>query len=149
VTEIELLAFNLVFWALSGALIGWRFATRPWQHIASPGRVTRLRSWERREWYERLLRVHDWKDALPEAGTWFGGISKRRLPDRREGGLARFSAESLRAERVHLVYLPVVLLTLAWTRGWLILVTLGFAVAVNLPCIVVARYNRIRLAHLA
>jgi len=30
-----------------------------------------------------------------------------------------------------------------------VLVTLSYAFAVNLPCIVVARYNRIRIAHLA
>ena len=147
--ELQQLAINLVVWALSGALIGWRFAKRPWQEMRSPGAFTRLRKWERRALYETVLRVRTWKDMLPEAGTWFGGISKRRLPEAKDGGLARFSAESLRAERVHFVYLVAVLVTLAWTRGWPALVTLGFAFVINLPCIVVARYNRIRIAHLA
>jgi hypothetical protein len=31
----------------------------------------------------------------------------------------------------------------------LVIATLTFAVVINVPCIVVARYNRIRLAHLA
>ena len=147
--ELQQLTLNVVVWAVSGALIGWKFAKRPWQELKGAGAVTRLREWELRERYETVLRIRAWKDRLPEAGTWFGGISKRRLPEAKEGGLVRFSAESLRAERVHLSYLLAVLATLAWTRGWLVLVTLSYAFAVNLPCIVVARYNRIRIAHLA
>lgn len=149
VIHIERLVIHLTVWVCSGALIGWFFARQPWQRLANPGPLTSLRPWENRHFYERVLRVRAWKDRLPEAGTWFGGISKRRLPDSGEGGLARFAAESLRAERVHDCYVVVLLCTLAWTRGWLAIVTLTFAVAINVPCIVVARYNRIRLAHLA
>lgn len=142
-------AFTAVVWVVSGAVIGWCYARRPWQEMTSPGVFTALRSWDQRHAYERVLRVRAWKDALPEAGTWFGGISKKRLPGADDGGLRRFAAESLRAERVHLAYTATVLTTLAWTRGWWMLVTVMFAVMVNVPCIVVARYNRVRLAHLA
>jgi glycosyl-4,4'-diaponeurosporenoate acyltransferase len=148
-SELVLLCVNIGVWIMSGGFVGWLFARRPWRSLAEPGPITRLRSWESGDVYERVLFVRTWKDSLPEAGTWFGGISKRRLPEAGEGGLARFAAESLRAERVHLVYFPVVLLTLSWTRGWLVFVTLAYALVVNLPCIVVARYNRVRLAHLA
>ena len=75
--ELQQLAINLVVWAMSGALIGWRFAKRPWQEMRSPGAVTRLRKWERRALYETVLRVRTWKDMLPEAGTWFGGIDRK------------------------------------------------------------------------
>ncbi|MEY4401324.1 MAG: hypothetical protein RL072_1189 [Actinomycetota bacterium] len=149
VIDIERLVIHLAVWVGSGAFIGWFFARQPWRSIADPGPLTSLRPWESRHFYERVLRVRAWKDRLPEAGTWFGGISKRRLPDFGEGGLERFAAESLRAERVHDCYLAVLLCTLAWTRGWLAIVTLTYAAAINAPCIVVARYNRIRLAHLA
>lgn len=138
-----------VAWVLSGIVVGWSFARRDWRSMPPPGFFTRLRTWDRRDLYERLLLVRAWKDRLPEAGTWFGGISKRRLPAFREGGRARFVAESLRAERVHLVYLLVAPTTLIWSRGWVILCNVVFGVVVNLPCIVVARYNRVRLAHLA
>ncbi|MFM7308085.1 MAG: hypothetical protein ACKO2Q_08955, partial [Actinomycetota bacterium] len=66
-----------------------------------------------------------------------------------EGGLRRFAAESLRAERVHFTYAATIVGTLVWMRGWWVIVTLGFGFVVNVPCIVVARYNRLRLAHLA
>ncbi|MFM2114078.1 MAG: hypothetical protein RL643_1036 [Actinomycetota bacterium] len=62
-----------------------------------------------------------------------------------EGGRARFAAESLRAERVHLALLAVIPLTMVWSRGWWVVINVAFGLAVNMPCIIVARYNRIRL----
>lgn len=147
--DVPALVASAVTWVLSGALIGWWFARRDWRTMPPPGVFTRLRPWDRRRVYERVLRIRAWKDRLPEAGTWFGGVSKRRLPALSDGGRARFFAESLRAERVHLVYLLVVPLTAAWSRDWLLVANAMFGVVVNVPCIAVARYNRIRLAHLA
>jgi hypothetical protein len=37
---------------------------------------------------------------------------------------------------------------MAWNRGWWMLGNIAFGLAVNVPCIVVARYNRVRLARL-
>jgi glycosyl-4,4'-diaponeurosporenoate acyltransferase len=93
--------------------------------------------------------VRAWKEALPEAGTWFGGISKRRLPSLHDGYLRRFAAESLRAERVHLVLLLVIPVTMMWNRGWWMLGNVVFGVVLNVPCIIVARYNRVRLSQLS
>ena len=142
-------AVNASAWVAAGVVIGWSYARRPWQTMLEPGIFTTLRDWDSRAFYERVLRVRTWKDALPEAGTWFGGISKRTLPGHADGGLQRFAAESLRAERVHLAHALSIVVTMSWTRGWWLLVSIAFAVSVNLPCIAVARYNRVRLAHLA
>ena len=146
---MSMLTASGVAWVLSGIVIGWSFARRDWRSMSPPGFFTRLRTWDRRGLYERLLLVRTWKDRLPEAGTWFGGLSKRRLPAFREGGRARFAAESLRAERVHLTYLLVIPTTVIWSRDWMILGNVAFGLVVNVPCIVVARYNRVRLADLA
>jgi len=145
---VRLLVVDAAVWAIAGVVVGVGFARRDWRRLAPPGAVTRLRRNERRGMYERVLRVRAWKDVLPEAGTWFGGISKRRLPSANDGYLARFAAESLRAERVHLCLLLVIPLTMAWNRGWLMLGNIAFGLALNVPCIVVARYNRVRVARL-
>jgi glycosyl-4,4'-diaponeurosporenoate acyltransferase len=147
-SDLGRLIINLLVWGGSGAFIGWLYARRDWRDLAPPGFFTRLRPRERRSGYERLLFVKAWKDRLPEAGTWFGGISKRRLPSRADGGMARFVAESLRAERVHLSFLGVFVVSLAWNDGWWMVGTVLIGTAVNVPCIIVARYNRVRLADL-
>ena len=145
---MTLLLLDAAVWATCGVVIGYVFARRDWGALAPPGVFTRLRGFDRRSTYERQLRVRAWKDLLPEAGTWFGGLSKRRLPSRHDGYLRRFAAESLRAERVHLVLLLVVPVTMTWNRGWWMLGNIAFGVAVNVPCIIVARYNRVRLSRL-
>jgi len=141
-------AFNATVWLVCGVCVGWWYAQRDWRVLRDVGVLTRLRRWESRRRYERWLGVRRWKDRLPEAGTWFGGVSKRHLPSVQEGGRARFAAESLRAERVHLALLAVIPLTMAWSRGWWVVINVAFGLAVNIPCIIVARYNRIRLTRL-
>jgi glycosyl-4,4'-diaponeurosporenoate acyltransferase len=139
----------LATWGTAAVVVGWLFARRDWKDFLLPGVITRLRPWENKKRYERLLLVRGWKDRLPEAGTWLGGVSKRHLPTIAEGGRTRFGAESLRAERVHLTLLLVVPITLIWSRGWWMLITIMIGVVMNVPCIIVARYNRVRLALLA
>jgi glycosyl-4,4'-diaponeurosporenoate acyltransferase len=136
-------------WGTAGVVVGWLFSRRDWKTFLITGAITRLRPWENKKRYERLLLVRGWKDLLPEAGTWFGGVSKRHLLTIAEGGRTRFGAESLRAERVHLTLLLVVPITLIWSRGWWMLITIMIGVVMNVPCIIVARYNRVRLALLA
>lgn len=138
-------AFNATVWLVCGVAVGWWYARRDWRTLRDDGGLTRLRGWENRRRYERWLGVRRWKDRLPEAGTWFGGVSKRHLPSVQEGGRARFAAESLRAERVHFALLAVIPLTMAWSRGWWVVINVAFGLVVNMPCIIVARYNRIRL----
>jgi glycosyl-4,4'-diaponeurosporenoate acyltransferase len=147
--SLRLLIIDAVVWVIGGVLVGIVFARRDWRRFAAPGPFTALRAFETRQRYERGLAVRVWKDLLPEAGTWFGGISKRQLPRRAEGSLQRFAAESLRAERVHWTLLLLVPVMLIWNRGWLLAANVVFALVINLPCIIVARYNRLRLTRIA
>lgn len=143
-SPLLLIASNVVAW------LGWSFAVGGWQSRRPaedfvPGRFGRIRRWERHGRAWRRLGVHRWKDRLPEAGTWFGGLSKRSLPGRGEGGLARFAQECLRAERTHawiIAALPVFLLWNPWAG---MAINLVYAVAANVPCLLAARYNRARL----
>jgi glycosyl-4,4'-diaponeurosporenoate acyltransferase len=66
------------------------------------GLFTRLRAWERGGRVYERLGIRRWKDRLPEFGAVFrGGASKRYIPSRDTPHLARFAAETRRAEIVH------------------------------------------------
>ena len=97
--------------------------------------------------YDRLFRIHAWKHLLPDGGAAFQkrGYRKRALTDYSEENLERFLIESARGELTHdLAILPF------WVFGLfsppaVIWIMLGYALLVNLPCILVQRYNRPRV----
>jgi glycosyl-4,4'-diaponeurosporenoate acyltransferase len=135
-------------WAAWGPLVAWGGSRVPPARLAADNSLTRLRTWERSgEVYERLG-IRRWKDHLPEAGGLFGGVPKRHLPGRSRRHLESFAAETRRGELVHwLVPLPVVAFPL-WNPWWVTLVMAAYAVAANVPCLLVQRYNRSRIARL-
>ncbi len=141
---------NVVAWVAAGTIVGtWR-ARQSLDSVARVGWCTRLRPFERGgELYVRVFRVRSWKRLVPEAGTWFGGMSKRRLPAVHEGGLTRLVAESLRAEKTHLTMLAVTPVFVLWNDPLPFLANVCFSLVVNVPPIVVTRFNRHRLARLA
>ena len=140
------LAIDAGLWVGWGVAVGWWTAHRP-RRGARRERMAPsdppLRGG--RGWYERVLHVRAWKDRLPEAGTWFGGLSKRHLPTAAEGGLGRYRAECVRAELTHVLALAIVPLFVLWTPWWLFVVLALGGLACNLPCVVAPRYNRARI----
>lgn len=96
----------------------------------------------------RATGVPDWADRLPDAGTWFGGSSKRRLPSTTTDGLDDFLVETRRAEWVHWLS-PVGLVPVAFVAPlWTVLVIGPFFVVGNGVFIVICRHNRLRLHHI-
>jgi glycosyl-4,4'-diaponeurosporenoate acyltransferase len=128
-------------WSVTAGYLGHRLLV---ERLARDGLVTRLRRFEASgRWYERRLAIRRWKDRLPEAGAFFGGgFSKRRI---KRGELARFVVETRRAEVVHWWIMAIWPLFAIWNPPWAVGVMLAYAVAANVPCIVVQRYNRARL----
>ena len=142
-------ALSSVVWALTSVVGGWVANRWSLERLARPGPLTTLRGWEREgAWWNRHLRVRRWRDAIPEAGSMFGGFSKRHLPSRRSEDLDRFRLETVRAERVHWLLLASSLLHPIWCRPTVALGMLAFGVVANVPVIIVQRANRGRLQRL-
>jgi glycosyl-4,4'-diaponeurosporenoate acyltransferase len=140
-----IVALNAVVWVAWSFAVGYRQARRPAAEL-TPGALGRIRTWENHgRWYRDRLRVHRWKDRLPEAGDWFGGLSKRRLPDAERGGLARFAQECLRAERTHVGIMAITPAFWLWNPPVAFAANVVFALVANLPCLIVGRYNRARV----
>src|SRR5262245_57903481 len=140
------LATDVALWVVWAVAVGWWTARRPLAALVGQGWLLRLRPFEQGgQWYERILHVRAWKDRLPEAGTWFGGLSKRHLPAATEGGLGRYRAECVRAELTHWLALAILPIFVLWTPPWLFVVLALGGLSCNLPCIVAPRYNRARI----
>jgi len=101
---------------------------------------------EGRTFYDRVFRVKSWKGAVPDAGPWFGGFAKKDLRATDQAFLEEFMAETCRGEAAHWAQWLLISSFVVWTPlpwAWIILI---YAPLSNLPCIVLQRQNRLRIA---
>jgi glycosyl-4,4'-diaponeurosporenoate acyltransferase len=116
-----------------------------------PSRCFTLRApeWEHHGRIYYSLGIRFWKNKLPDAGSWFaGGYGKRKLCDRNMTTLDRFAREARRGELVHWCAIGALPLFKLWNSWPGMVINLVYVVAANLPCILVQRYNRARIARL-
>lgn len=132
-------------WAAWGTAVGWIASRVPADRLAADNIVTRPRAWERSgRAYERIA-IRRWKDRLPEAGALFGDRSKRHLTSRAPDDLRRFAVETRRAELVHWIVPLAVLAFPLWNPWPITVVMVAYALAANVPFLLVQRYNRARI----
>ena len=99
--------------------------------------------------YESCLLIRRWKPWIPDAGHVLpGGIHKASLMGRDRAGLDRLLAETRRAELVHWALWPAWLVTALWLPPRGVVLNLVFATCFNLPCLLLQRYNRLRVGKL-
>ncbi|WP_210437926.1 glycosyl-4,4'-diaponeurosporenoate acyltransferase CrtO family protein [Nocardioides xinjiangensis] len=137
---------DVVAWGVFHAATGYA-AHRLGEHrLARDGWGLRERRFEQGgRWYRRRLGIHRWKDRLPEAGALFaGGISKRELPARDVDGLRVFVRETRRAELTHWWAMWCGPLFVLWNPPLAATLLVAYGVLVNMPFILVQRYNRFR-----
>jgi glycosyl-4,4'-diaponeurosporenoate acyltransferase len=140
---------DVVAWIVLGVVVGGYQARQTLEQLERTGPFTAMSPREfGGRWYRRVLKVDAWKDRLPDAGTWFGGLSKRHLPGVADGGWRRFAAECLRAERTHLAMFAALPLFALWNPPAIFVGNVVYAMVANLPCLIVARFNRARIMKL-
>lgn len=127
--------------------MGLSAARLPSRLFLADGHLTRLRPWEHDGEFWSRTGVRRWKRLVPELGALLGGTSKRHLPPGPDR-LRRMAAETRRAELVHWAAAIPVLAMPFWGPGWVGATMAVYAVCANLPCIIIQRYNRGRLARL-
>jgi glycosyl-4,4'-diaponeurosporenoate acyltransferase len=130
--------------AVIGVVVGYALHRTASSRLDHDTWLTRIRGAERGgRAYERWG-IRRWKDRLPEAGALFaGGVSKRTSGGRDQ--LDRFATETRRAEWTHWILLACSPLFALWNPWYLTIAMVAYAVAANVPCLVVQRYNRARI----
>ena len=114
------------------------------------GRLYKERKWEEGgEVYQRLLKVKRWKDSLPELSDFIRTIfPRKRIASHDKENLQKYLLESCRAELTHWGIILSSFLFGFWNdcieTAAMILIALGL----NLPYVVIQRYNRPRIIRL-
>lgn len=140
------IVISILAWALIGVSTGWFMHRVDLAQLTHDSNVSRLRPWETRSFYRDRLKISRWKDRLPEAGGFFeGGFVKRRISDRSSDHVARWLAETRRAEYTHWLNVAAGPLFLTLFPLGPAMVNVGFAVLAHLPFVAIQRYNRLRL----
>ncbi len=140
------IAVDVVAWGIFHAATGYAAHRLGAARLGRDGWGLRPRRFEEGgRWYRRRLRIHRWKDRLPEAGALFnGGISKRQLPAHDLDGLQLFVRETRRAELAHWWALWCGPLFVLWNPPLAATLLITYGVLANLPFILIQRYNRFR-----
>jgi glycosyl-4,4'-diaponeurosporenoate acyltransferase len=138
---------DVIAWGVFHAATGYAAYRLDEPRLSRDGRLLRPRRFETGgRWYRRWLRIHRWKDRVPEAGGLFrGGLSKRQLPAFDAPGLQLFARETRRAELAHWWAMFCGLLFVLWNPPLAAALLIGYGVVANLPFIVIQRYNRFRI----
>ena len=137
-----IIILNVVGWLAIQLGLAWAFTQMPVTWFV-PGEE---RTWENRgRFYERVFAIKRWKDRLPDAARWFaGGFAKGTMHSREPEYLARFIRETRRGELCHWLAIACAPSFMIWNPWWGELIIIAYAIAANLPCILVQRYNRLR-----
>ena len=136
-----------ILWTVFQVSAGLFCSKIPDGYFSPNGFLFKERKWEKGGvLYERVFKVRKWKRYLPDGGAVVkDGFRKKHLTDYSKENLERFQIETCRAELQHILeILPF------WVFGLfapqiVIIYMLIYALVVNLPCVIVQRYNRLRL----
>lgn len=126
------------------AMIGNKISDK---HFNPNGFWLKTRKWENGGlFYKRFFKVHKWKHLLPDgAKAHKNGFEKKSLYSYEPAYLKAFIAETGRAEIFHWLQITPFWIFGLWSPPFVILIMLGYALVVNLPCIIAQRYNRPRI----
>lgn len=138
-----IIVLNTVAWLVIQIGLAWSFTKMPaaWFKPRDPF------DWEDGgRFYKRVFRLKSWKDRLPDGARWFGGGFAKSALARKQGEyFQRFIRETWRGELCHWAAIACAPVFFLWNPWWGDVIIVAYALAANLPCILVQRYNRARL----
>lgn len=99
--------------------------------------------------WNKLFQVRKWKDIVPEGGQIFtGSYNKSELKDKSPAALKSFIIEINRAEVTHWMIIFSLPFVLLFNPRWTYIIHGIYALASNIPFIIIQRYNRPRFEKL-
>ena len=136
---ITFFLFSIIITYLSNKLPDSIYSAKSW--------LLKERSWERKGMiYQRILKVKCWKRYLPELSDFVKSVfPKRQIKEFSKNYLQKFLYESCKSEVTHWCIILSSLLFYFGNEFGSASLMLAIAVIINLPYIIIQRYNRSRI----
>lgn len=109
-------------------------------------KMYKIKSWEKNgNFYTKFLKIKKWKDKLPQYVSK-NGFSKRNLKKNlNKDYISRFILETCRAEWNHLMCCMYFIISFFVNSRIYAIIFSILAIILNIPFLIIQRYNRIRL----
>lgn len=148
--KITVLKVNLFIFLVLSLAISLITEKLPEHFYSYKKKIYQVRKWENNgKFYERVFLVKKWKDKLPEFSDFIRTLfSKRHIQSTNNNYLKMFLAESCKAEFTHWAIICSSFLFIFWTDLLGTAKIVVVAVFLNLPYIIIQRYNRPRIIRL-
>lgn len=146
----KVLLANIIIFIFFSVAISYLSVKLP-EHIYFYKRwIFRERKWEKAgALYERLFRVRSWKALLPEVSDFFNfSFPKKYFTQSNREYMSKYLMESCRSELTHWNIIFSSLLFILWCDPSTTLKIIIIAISLNLPYIIIQRYNRPRIIRL-
>ena len=96
--------------------------------------------------YIGFFKIKKWKHLVPDGAKLFkNGFPKKKLQSCSPEYLEAFMLETCRGELTHWMQLLPAGIFFLWNIWWAGIIMIVYALCVNIPCILLQRYNRARL----
>lgn len=139
------IGINLLVIAAAHAVSWLLSCTIPLRAIAPGSFPFRVLPFERR-FSERFLLVRKWKDAIPNAASfWLRIFPTSRLSGTGMDNFEQYARVTCREEASHLMPCFLCCSLFFWNPLWIAFTVIVVVIALNLPFVIVLRYNRERL----
>jgi len=138
---------NLLTFFVFSAIITYLSNRMPARLYSSDSWLLRQREWEKRgEFYQRVFRVKHWKKLLPELGDIVKSVfPKKRIKEYTREYLQKYIFESCKSEVTHWSIIFSAFLFFLWSEFQPAVMIVIIAIILNLPYIIIQRYNRPRI----
>ncbi len=143
----KVLVENLVLFALLSVIISFICAKIPQKIFSYRKWMFRERKWEKSgAIYQRIFKVKAWKRLLPELSDFIKSVlPKKYIKEFSSAYLSKYLMESCRAEFTHWNIIISSFVFCLWCEPKRSAMMILIAVALNMPYIIIQRYNRPRV----
>lgn len=142
IISLDILAWFMIHMAISLAMM-----RVPDDYYRRPHRCFESFEWEKkgRIWQD-IFRIRAWKNYLPDSSSFIkNAYDLTNLNGLDLNSMEKIILETKRAEHTHWLSIPPALLFYIWNPPWAGIIMIIYALLMNLPFIIVQRYNRPRL----